>query len=199
METADTVRTFWFGTQSDDALVAKEQSALWWNKDEHTDELIRERFEALTTAASRGELDTWRTTVTGRLALILLTDQFPRNMYRNTPKAFSFDPLALSWCKEGLRENMHEVLRPIERVFFYLPLEHSESGADQDMSVRLFEELLEKAEPEARATFEGFLDYAIQHRDIIARFDRFPHRNQILGRQSSPEEITFLSEKGSSF
>lgn len=199
METADTIRTFWFGAQTDDAIVANEQAALWWRKDTNTDEQICRRFGALTASASRGDLDAWLSAAEGRLALILLTDQFPRNMYRNTPKAFAFDPLAVAWCKDGLRENMHDALRPIERVFFYLPLEHSESREDQELSVGLFTELLEKVKPEAQPAFEGFLDFAVRHRDIIARFGRFPHRNQILGRESSTEEIDFLREKGSSF
>ena len=199
METADTIREFWFGTQSEDRLVAEEKSALWWRKDAQTDEQIRQRFEELVRSAPKGALDSWLSTAGGRLASILLTDQFPRNMFRNTPESFAYDPLALAWCKAGLREKMDQDLRPIERVFFYLPLEHSESLQDQQMSVSLFQSLLDVVAPAAKPTFEGFLDFAVRHRDIIARFGRFPHRNRILGRPSSDEELAFLQEKGSSF
>jgi uncharacterized protein (DUF924 family) len=199
METANTIREFWFGTCTDDVSVVKEKFALWWRKEAAIDGEIRRRFAEASASAARGALDDWLSLPAGRLALILLTDQFPRNMYRDTPRAFAFDPLALAWCKEGLRESMDEALRPIERVFFYLPLEHSESLEDQDASVCLFEALLETMNEDARPAFQGFLDFAYRHRDIIARFGRFPHRNRILGRESSPEEKAFLQEKGSSF
>lgn len=199
METPDSIHAFWFGTRLDDALVAKEQSKLWWVKNPRTDQLIRERFESVVRMAAQGELDAWRATPQGRLALILLTDQFPRNMYRNTPQAFAFDPLALAWCKEGLQAGAHETLRPIERVFFYLPLEHSESLQDQERAVALFQALVDSVPPSHKEDFAGFLDYAVRHREVIARFGRFPHRNVILGRTSTPEEVAFLKEPGSSF
>lgn len=149
--------------------------------------------------AAAHELDNWTQTPAGCLALILLTDQFPRNIYRDTPRAFAFDPLARAWCKEGLRNRMHESLRPIERVFFYLPLEHSESLDDQLHAVALFEELVTIVPQEQRNTFDGFVDYAHRHHEVIGRFGRFPHRNRILGRTSTEEELRFLEQKGSSF
>lgn len=199
METPDTIRQFWFGLHADDAAVAQEQSKLWWIKNPATDEAIRQRFEAYVKQATTHALDDWSATPAGRLALILLTDQFPRNIYRNTPDAFASDVFALSQCKEGLREGVDRVLRPIERVFFYLPLEHAESLEDQEAAIARFSELVRNAAPEQKAVFDGFLDYAVRHREIIARFGRFPHRNRILGRVSTPEEIAFLKQPGSSF
>ncbi|HEY0844597.1 MAG TPA: DUF924 family protein [Noviherbaspirillum sp.] len=194
-ETPDSIRDFWFGASQDDATVAAEQSSLWWTKHPDTDRRIRERFEPWLQKAAAGELDHWAAMPRGRLALILLTDQFPRNMYRNTPQAFAFDALARRWCMEGLRDGADRQLRPIERVFFYLPLEHAESLEDQERAVSLFRALAEQAGP----GFDGYLNYAIRHRDVIARFGRFPHRNRILGRVSTPEEAAFLTEPGSSF
>jgi uncharacterized protein (DUF924 family) len=199
VETSENIRHFWFGTQIDDKAVADAQASLWWSKNLQIDQTIRQRFEPFIAKAASHELDDWATTPAGRLALILLTDQFPRNMYRDTPQAFAFDPLALAWCKDGIRQGMDQQLRPIERVFFYLPLQHVESRDDQQHSVALYEALLSEAVADHRATFENFLDFARKHRDIVMRFGRFPHRNRILGRESSAEERAFLEEKGSSF
>jgi uncharacterized protein (DUF924 family) len=199
METYETIREFWFGPNTDDKAVVEDRSRLWWSKNPATDKDMRQRFETMMTKAANHELDSWAATPGGCLALILLTDQFPRNIYRNTPRCFSFDPLARSWCKDGIQHGSHKRLRPIERVFFYLPLEHSESLEDQNQSVALYEELASGRNSEHGPKFDGFLRFAIRHRDIIKRFNRFPHRNQILGRESSPEELAFLKEKRSSF
>jgi uncharacterized protein (DUF924 family) len=199
METANTIREFWFGLNPDDQIVAQTQSKLWWNKNPDVDAQIRNRFEPDVVKAANRELDDWLETPQDRLALIILTDQFPRNIYRNTSQAFAFDSLARSWCKAGIQNGSHELLRPIERIFCYLPLEHSESIEDQELSVALVRSLANSVEPNYRSTFESFIGFAIRHRDIIARFGRFPHRNQILGRESSPAELAFLQEPGSSF
>lgn len=199
METRESIREFWFGTQADDDAVSSEKSTLWWAKDGATDALMLQRFEQALERAASGALDDWAATPAGRLALILLTDQFPRNMYRNTAKAFAYDGMALKWCKEGVALGAERQLRPIERVFFYLPLEHSEALGDQDMAVSLFERLLQDVPPEQKTVFAGFHDFAVRHRVIIERFHRFPHRNAILGRASTPEEAAFLRQKGSSF
>lgn len=194
-ETPESIREFWFGSSEDDAIAAAEQSKLWWTKHPESDRLIRDRFEPWLQEAAAGTLDHWAATPGGRLALILLTDQFPRNMYRNTPQSFAFDTFARRWCVDGLRDGADRHLRPIERVFFYLPLEHSESLEDQERVVMLFHALVAESGP----GFAGFLDYAVRHREVIARFGRFPHRNGILGRASTPEEEAFLKEPGSSF
>lgn len=198
-ENPATILDFWFGTRKDDAAVAAERSKLWWIKREETDRDIRERFEGVVQKAAQRELDAWAESPQGRLALIILTDQFPRNIFRNTPQAFAYDEMARAWCKQGLRDKAHLALRPIERVFLYLPLEHSESMDDQEQSLALFHELLDSVEAQDRETFSGFFDYALRHREVIARFGRFPHRNRILGRESTEAEIAFLKEPGSSF
>jgi len=199
MESPDSLREFWFGTDANDTIVAQGQSKLWWIKDAALDQKIGDRFGSYLHRASNGELNDWLASASGRLALILITDQFPRNIYRDTPQAFAYDGLARSWCKEGVENGAHELLRPIERAFFYLPLEHSESVQDQERSVFLYQTLAHSVDPDQRATFNGFLRSALQHQGIITRFHRFPHRNEILGRVSTPEELIFLEEPGSSF
>lgn len=198
-ETPESILTFWFGTSQDDGVAAEEKSKLWWAKDEHTDQEIRRRFESSTEAVARGDLDEWSATPHGVLAMVLLADQFPRNMYRGLPESFAFDTLALRWTLHALERGMDNALRPIERVFLYLPLEHSESRADQQRAVFLFEQLLRDVSEAHKKTFAGFVDFALRHRDVIARFGRFPHRNAILGRESTDEEQAFLKQPGSSF
>lgn len=195
----ESILDFWFGTNPDDAVVAKEQAELWWSKNYETDNEMRRRFEDTVRAAAAGELNEWRATARGRLALIILTDQFPRNIYRETARAFSCDSKALAWCLDGLHGRSDHELRPIERVFFYLPLEHAESREHQAKSVECFTELVASVPMEQRSTFEEYLDFAVHHRDIIDRFGRFPHRNNILGRESTAEELASLTEPGSGF
>ncbi len=199
METIEAIVDFWFGQNPDDAAAAKERSPLWWSKNPDTDGEIRRRFEPLVIAAESGDLDDWRLSVEGRLALVLLTDQFPRNIFRDTPAAFRFDVLARNICVEGLEARTERELRPIERVFFYLPLEHSEDLDDQNRCVALFRELADEVSEDLRPTFDNFVDFALRHQTIIERFARFPHRNVILGRQSTPAEIEFLEQPHSSF
>lgn len=168
-------------------------------KSEATDKEIRNRFLSYVVAAGAGELDEWRESASGRLALILLLDQFTRNIYRDTPEAFARDERARELCVSGLAEGADQALRPIERVFFYLPLEHSEDIEDQDRCVALFQQLAEDVPAHWKPAFDGFIDFAIRHQAIIQQFGRFPHRNAILGRESTPEETGFLAGPGSSF
>ena len=193
------VLEFWLGSNPDDAIVAKEQADLWWSKNRATDKEIRRRFENYVILADSEQMNDWLATPCGRLGLIILTDQFPRNIYRDTARAFSCDIKALTWCIEGLEKKIDRELRPIERVFFYLPLEHAECIEHQDLSVKCFGELVSTVTAEQRPVFEEYLDYAIRHRQIIERFGRFPHRNKALGRESTVEELAFLAESGSSF
>jgi uncharacterized protein (DUF924 family) len=199
VETPDTIHAFWFGGDPDDAQLAAGRSKLWWSKDPAVDAAMRQRFGPWLARAAARALDDWLATPVGRLALILLTDQVPRNIHRGTPRAFAFDALARHWCEEGIAAGQDEALRPLERVFFYLPLEHSESLADQERAVALFRTLAQAAPAGARKTFDGFLDYALRHREVIARFGRFPHRNRVLARASTARELVFLAEPGSSF
>lgn len=190
---------FWFGGDPDDAAVAKTKASTWWGKHAEVDVAIRRTFETTTQQAAEGTLRDWESEPTGLLALVLLTDQFPRNMYRDTPLAFAFDALARAWTNKALESGFDARLRPMQRVFLYLPLEHSESLADQHSSVALFERLAAESAPPRQEAMSGFLDYARRHRDIIARFGRFPHRNAILGRPSTQEELDFLRQPASRF
>ena len=199
MENAESILRFWFGTAADDLEVAEQCANMWWKKNPQVDAEIRERFSGVVDAASSGQCDAWLSSARGRLAMIVLTDQFPRNMYRDTPRAFAFDSLALSWTKQGISSGVDQTLRPIERIFFYMPLEHSESIEDQQRAVALTTDLAASVSSEKRKLFEGFVDFAIRHRDIVQRFGRFPHRNAILGRISTPEEKQFLEQPRSSF
>jgi len=190
---------FWFGDNPDDAAVAKAQAELWWGHCAETDELLQARFGAAASAAAADVLDHWSGSPRGRLALILLLDQLPRAIHRATPASFAQDAKARAVAEQGLESGADRLLRPIERLFFYLPFEHSEEIGDQDRSVELYRELEASAKTAHRETFAGFVDYSVRHRDVIKWFGRFPHRNQILGRESTPEEKAFLEQPGSSF
>lgn len=198
METAQSLHQYWFGGIADHAS-GQRQAKLWWSKDAALDAELTERFGSLVTAARLGQLERWNDSAQERLALILLTDQLPRNIFRGTPEAFASDPLARQLCLAGLERGDDKALKPIERVFFYLPLEHSELMPDQDHAVRLFTALFEAVPEPVMEQYRGFLMYALKHRHVIERFGRFPHRNALLGRQSTPEETAFLAEPGSSF
>lgn len=199
MNDCSAVLEFWFGTDTDDALVAKNRASIWWGKNQQTDDDIERWFGSLVLAARDGELAHWEESASCLLALIILTDQFPRNIYRGTPDSFAFDTIALDLCLRGLKQGVDRELRPIQRVFFYLPLEHSEELENQVRSVELFRKLAGEVETRLKSTFDAYLDYALRHHAIIERFGRFPHRNEILGRQSTPEEAEFLKQPGSSF
>lgn len=199
MESPKTICEFWFGPSKDDLEVAQQRSKFWWSKNPEVDADIKARFSDYLPKVINGELEEWRQTPLGTLALILLTDQFPRNMFRGTAQAFAYDAIARAFCKEGIKDGTAQSLRPIQRVFFYLPLEHSESLADQEYCIQLFKQLAEASEPALKPTIENYIDFALRHRDIIDRFGRFPHRNAILNRDSTQAEIEFLQTPGSSF
>lgn len=196
---AGRVLAFWFGEAADAAETARRQQTLWWGKDAALDREIGERFSGLRSQAVAGELLDWERDPQGRLALILLIDQFSRNLFRGDPASFAQDGLALRWTLEGLEQGVDRRLPPIQRVFFYLPLEHAESRELQARSVALYAALAAEVPPDQRTLFDGFLDFAVKHRDIVERFGRFPHRNAILGRDSTSEERDFLQQPGSSF
>ncbi|MDM3870429.1 DUF924 family protein [Porticoccus sp. W117] len=192
------VLDFWFGGGTD-AEVASRQSGLWWGKSADVDRKIQENFEADLQTLVRGEHRDWLTAPEGTLAAIVVLDQFSRNMYRDSPRAFAQDAMALRLCLEGMDNGVDQKLRPIQRVFFYMPLEHAESMKMQNRSVAVFEQLRDEAPEENKKLFAGFVDFAEKHRVIIERFGRYPHRNKILGRESTAEEVEFLRQPGSSF
>ena len=158
-------------------------------KDAALDDRIRQRFAATLEAAVRCELFAWRATPEGRLAEILVLDQFSRNIYRDTPQAFAQDPLALALAQELVANGLDASLAPTQRTFAYMPYMHSESRAIHAQSIALFTQL----------GIERQLDFALRHQAIVERFGRYPHRNAVLGRSSSADEVAFLGQPGSSF
>jgi len=158
-------------------------------KDPALDETIRARFGATLEASAKCELFAWRTTPEGRLAEIIVLDQFSRNAYRDTPRAFAQDALALVLAQELLASGLDQTLPTAQRVFAYMPYMHSESALVHTQAVKLF----------SQPGMEGNLDFELRHQAIIERFGRYPHRNAVLGRTSTAEELAFLSEPGSSF
>ncbi|MBE0599435.1 MAG: DUF924 domain-containing protein [Desulfuromonadales bacterium] len=199
MATMEEVLQFWFGDLGPDEPVPVHWSQFWFGGAAEVDAAIRQRFAATVTTALEGDFEEWRQTPRGTLALILLLDQFPRNIYRGTAEAYAGDSRALQLCREGCRRGFDRRLTTVRRAFFYLPLEHAEERQAQIDSVAAFKALLAQAPPALEETCRGFLDYAQRHRDIIERFDRFPHRNAVLGRISTQEEELFLREPGSRF
>ena len=193
------VLEFWFGNGKTATEIAEQKTALWWSKNQRIDREITDRFGALSEVAASGKLNFWTESPRGLLALIICTDQFPRNMYRNTPQAFAQDPVALGYAKQCVSSGAVAQLKPIERVFAYLPYEHSEDLTEQQKSVTLYQTLAKSVAPNETKLFNGFLDFARKHHETIKRFGRFPHRNRILGRPSSNEELVFLEQPESSF
>ena len=184
------ILSFWFGEARDDAAYYTERSAVWFTQNPQFDQDIRARFAMDYDRAADRKLFYWRDTPRTGLALVVLLDQFPRNMFRGDPRAFATDPLAREVAEHLIQAGFDRQLLPVERVFAYLPFMHSENRADQRRSVALFEQLAREC---------GYLDvvsYAINHMEIIERFGRFPHRNATLGRPSTPEEVEFLHQSG---
>ncbi|ELR67350.1 Putative transmembrane protein [Photobacterium marinum] len=192
------VLDFWFGELGEE-VTTTDRNVLWFQGGEATDKLIAERFQALVSQAGRGELSHWAKEPKGSLALIILLDQFTRNIYRGLSAAFRYDSLALAICKKGLAANQDEKLSPIERVFFFLPLEHSEAVEDQEECVFRFDQLRQSVSPAHAIIFEGFYQYAVRHHNVVKRFGRFPHRNAVHGRLSTKEELDWLQSGGERF
>ncbi len=197
----DKLLTAWFGppptTQADvEACLSK-----WFRADPDADRDLEARFGTLAAAAANGELEDWRATPRSRLALILLFDQLPRQLHRGTAAAFAGDDRALELTLTGIEHGMDLELAPLERAFFYTPMEHSESLPIQELGVLKFAALA--GDPDApemlRGTLQTFAKFAREHRDIVARFGRFPHRNRVFGRENTPEEAAWLGGGGPTF
>lgn len=191
MSQAKEILDFWFGSP-DEPGYGKPKS-FWFNKKPEFDEELQMRFLTDYQKAAAGNLDDWINASDSCLALILLLDQFPRNMFRDTPQAFATDWEALSAAQHAVAQGYDKKLLPVQRWFIYLPFEHSENLEHQRQAVRLFQQLGD--DPDSASC----IDYAIRHMQVIQRFGRFPHRNEILGRVSTLEEKEFLKQKGSSF
>ena len=197
VRTADEVIDFWFGPPG--SAERGTHRPRWFRKDDGVDPDrfdadCRDGFHATYEAAAAGELDHWLDSIDGALALLVLLDQMPRNMFRGTARAYDTDAKALASAKLAIERGHDRAVPLAMRLFFYLPFEHSEVLADQERAVELFQAAFEGSERGPRA-----MESARRHHEIVARFGRFPHRNQILGRESTPEEIAFLKEPNSSF
>lgn len=214
MDDALRVREFWFGKlltgslpgqgeMATRALALTRRSSLWFEANAklvaQQDELIRSAFRGLVERAGRGQLDGWADSPRRRLSLIILLDQFPRHIYRGTPQAFAYDPKALALTLSGMQSAADGALNIIERLFFYMPLQHAESTEVQDESVSAYRRLVAESPAELRATFESALESAEGHRGLIRQFGRFPHRNQVLGRDNTAEEETYLKASTDKF
>ncbi|MCC7487134.1 MAG: DUF924 domain-containing protein [Burkholderiales bacterium] len=194
------VLEFWFGDCGPDGSLDAAKRRMWFGDGRGHDAGIRERFGALHARAARGDLvPDWAPAPRGRLALIVVLDQFSRHIHRGAPAAFAQDPAAQHLAADAVEKGIDRALFPAARAFLYLPFEHAEDLALQRLSVACFERLCDEVSPGWRGDYEGFLDYARRHHDVIARFGRFPHRNAALGRETTPEETAFLGEPGSSF
>ena len=192
-EEFEEVLRFWFSSLPTGDPPAMASQMEWWFRGGADSEII-ERFSALFTRATKGELDNWSQSPRSRLALIVVLDQFSRTIHRGTAQAFAQDPKALRLALEGIEVGHYTALKtPWEKTFFFLPLGHSEELANLERAVNLAEELVKEAPQEHRDMLEFSANQARGHRDVIARFGRHPHRNELLGRQSTLEELDYLA------
>ena len=189
----DDILSFWFKEQELSAPQIDRRMDTWFGEDAVFDHELEKEFGDDIERACKGELNHWGDSPRGRLALIILIDQFRRNIYRNTAKAFEMDRFALKLCVEGAMEKKDKGLSPIQKVFFYMPLQHAESAKVQAKSVELFTRLAESVSPTYQETFLTIAQFAELHKDIIDQFGRFPHRNTLLGRENTPEEDEYLA------
>lgn len=187
---------FWLGPRDIDPVRIKEFSAKWYSGGEAIDAEIRDRFGKTIEQGLLGLLLEWGESADGAAAHVILLDQFTRHAFRDTAKAFSGDALARALAMRAVESDLHLDMTIPQRVFLYHPFEHSEDAGDQDLSVALFEALVEEVPADWREFVSGFLGYARAHRDVIGRFGRFPHRNAVLERESTPEERAYLDAGG---
>ncbi|OZB43330.1 MAG: hypothetical protein B7X46_12750 [Thiomonas sp. 15-66-11] len=200
MEGVNSVLRTWFGDAPENAeATMASRHGLWFGKSPEVDADLRQRYLPLLREARHGACASWAASPRGALALLLLLDQLPRNIFRGGAEAFASDAQALRLALAVVDAGDDARLWPIERVFVYLPLEHAEDLAVQQRAVALFTALRDAMPTEQRQPFDGFLDYAVRHRDVIARFGRFPHRNDALGRASSEAEQAYLRQPGAGF
>ena len=190
---------WWFGTFESPGEIAADKGRLWFGKRDSQDLEAQTRFGGWVEQALAGGLTEWAQRPEGWLALVLLLDQLPRMIFRDTPKAFSGDIRAQALVAHGIAADFDRQLKPIQRVFILLVFEHSENLAVQNEGVSRYIDLVAQQPEEDRALFTDYLDFAERHQKVIAKFGRFPHRNAVLGRDSTAEELAFLSKPGSRF
>ena len=195
----ETVLEYWFGPLDGELDLPRDKKQLWWMGGEAIDREIRERFGDLVKEALGGGLSDWGDVARGRLALVLLLDQFTRNLGRGTPAAFAGDKRALSVCLEGVDRGQDRELRLIERSFFYMPMVHAEDANTALRCLDVFARLSAEIASCGVEDHPNFLSHAQMHADIVTRFGRYPHRNEILSREPTPEELVFLQEGGPTF
>ncbi len=192
-ELAQQIHAYWFGPGTDWLQIITDNRQRWFENGRALDEEISRRFKAALISARRGEFDDWQHCAIGIMALILLMDQFPRHIFRGQAEAFSSDAKALQICLAGMEAGIDATLSPVQQSFFYLPLEHAEDLAMHDRCIEVLTQRLAQATAEFKTYLANSLEYAHQHRKIIARFGRYPHRNDVLGRASSKEEQDYLN------
>ena len=190
---------WWFGTFESPSEIAADKGRLWFGKRDSQDLEARTRFGGWVEQALAGGLTEWAQRPEGWLALVLLLDQLPRMIFRDSPNSFAGDLRAQALVAQGIAADFDRQLRPIERVFIYLVFEHCENLAVQNEAVSRYIDLVAQQPESDRTLFNDYLDYAERHQQVIARFGRFPHRNAVLGRESTAEELEFLSRPGSRF
>ena len=195
----EAILSFWFKEQELSAPQIDRRMDIWFSEDPVLDHQIEKEFGDDVAAACEGKLDHWGNEAHGRLALIILIDQFRRNIFRGTAEAFSKDKLALKLCVEGAMDKKDRGLTPIQRVFFYMPLQHAESKKVQAKSLELYNRLAEAVSPTYRETFLTVAQFAELHKDIVDQFGRFPHRNKLLGRENTAEEAEYLASDSPDF
>lgn len=195
----DVIHEFWFGKLVDGQADEAHQK-LWYRGSEEDDAIIKGRFTNYLSAASKGDLDHWKASAKGRLALIIICDQFSRNIFRGTANAFLYDDMALQVATEGVDLGIDQYLEVVERQFFYMPFQHSESLEVQARSLQLYQRLVNESSSDAEKKMAtSSLDYALKHEKIIRRFGRYPHRNKALFRESTAEELAYLASGASTF
>ena len=197
--TIDEIHDFWFDGSLADPEAAFARRDWWYKGGETVDAEIHARFGDYVMQACDGELDDWAETSHGALALILLLDQFTRNIYRHTPEVYKGDPPAMAIVKHTIATGLDEPLHPLERIWLYHPFHHSESLADQDYGLSLLDNVHTAADPAWHKLVERSIWGWTRHRNIVAQFGRFPHRNHVLGRESTPAERAFMAEDGEAF
>lgn len=197
-EEFEEILQFWFG-DLEDGFASPDRNKLWWAADADDDRAVASLFGHQVHLALAGKLDYWAEHPRGRLALIILMDQFTRMVFRGEAEAFCGDKHAFALCEKGLELKHDEALEYVERIFFCMPLEHAESMQAQNRSVEYFEQLFAAVPLEQKAKVQGTVDYAYQHRDVIEKFGRFPHRNRALKRITTPDELVYLNSNHSSW
>lgn len=195
----ENILAFWFGALDEHGCADEAHSKRWWTKDPAFDKLLWDTYGELHAAVTSGERDAWLEHPRGRLAYVIVCDQFSRNMFRDTAEMYAWDPLGLQAARQALQAGDASRFGIAQRSFLAMPLMHSEALDDQEACVALFDGWAEELSGPAGKSARGYHGFAVRHRDIVARFGRFPHRNALLGRPSTPAELAFLEQPGSSF